>query len=391
MSRPETRMSDPLLRRFDGFVRDFAAPFVAGGPMRIGRPVGGRELRFFTGGVAVAPEATAAIIDARDQIAGEIAVHRPALPPIESDETAVRLLAAAHNLLVLWHPALSAGLVARRARKRIREFTTRLVQSIPPARDAREAIAMHTVLWNLPRIRRVDRTVRFWAGTRRFVGQTPPRRLTIWPRLRRVSVEEDERSWMAEPAPAGNGVAGDDPLVQALLARSPITDLSNARAGFRATEALLPLATPGLSRYVIDRLLRRGLQTPGLGAALAAAFFEAIQSPGCPPAVVGLYGTLLVRMMEAMVYAGGPAALGALVDTARPLLGAVALLIEREERGDLPALGIDVARLGADRDPKVADVGRALGSLVVPGTIEELLGEADAEAARLALSRRLAE
>jgi hypothetical protein len=388
-------VSDALRRRLELFVRHFAAPLVGGGTLRIGMPIGERELRFFTSGIAVESEATAAIIDARDRVAGEIAVRPPVLPPIDHDETAMRLLAATHNVLVLWHPALRAGLIARRARLRIRDFTQRLVESIPPARDAREAISMHSVLWNLPRVRRVDRTVRFWAGTRRFVGQAPPRRLVAFPRLRRVSVDEEERTLLADasadPPASARGVS-DEPIVAALLARSPITDLCNARAGFRATVALGALASPAVERYVIDRLLARGLGTPGLGAALAGALLEALSSGAVPAEVLRSYAGLLVHLIEAVAYTGGPPAIGALLDAARPLVGVVAVLLEAAERGDAgPGIGAAPSRLTADGDRRVAEVGRALGSLVLPGAIETLLGEADAEAARLAVRRRFME
>ncbi|HEV8322815.1 MAG TPA: hypothetical protein VG389_14470 [Myxococcota bacterium] len=380
-------MSTALQRRYQAFVGEFAAPLVCGGEMRVGRPLGERELRWFTSGTRADDPAIAAIIDARDAVAREMLVRPPALLPLENDVPALQLLVAAHNLMALTHPSLRAGLVARRAHTRIAAFTRGLLAGIPAAATPRDAVALHTVLWNLPRARRTDRTVRYWAGTRHYVGQAPPARMVRWPRLRRVQVEEAQRTWMAE------GLQADDErvLLRDLLQRSPVTDLCHVRDGFRATPALAALAAPGLCRYVTDRLLERGLA--GVAVPLCAAFDTALgeADAACPLPVLRWYAAFLVNLMITVVFAGGPPALGALIDPARPLLGRVALLVEREERPELgPPLGVRAGTLLADRDARTADVGRALLSLAQPGAPETLLGAAEAERLRLAIRRRFA-
>jgi len=210
-----------------------------------------------------------------------------------------------------------------------------------------------------------------------------------WPRLRRVQVEEAQRTWMLE------GLQTDEEraLLRELLQRSPVTDLCNVREGFRVTPALAALAVPGLTRYVGDRLLERGLAAVAmpLCAALDAALGEADAT--CPLPVVRWYAAFLVNLMMTVVFAGGPPALGALIDPARPLVGRVALLVERDERPELGVgapLGVRAAALLADRDTRTADVGRALLSLAQAGAPETLLGAGEADRLRLAIRRRLA-
>jgi hypothetical protein len=110
--------------------------------------------------------------------------------------------------------------------------------------------------------------VSFWVGKREFRGAEPPARLLKWPDVRRVR----EERWRVTVVGEAVSDPALKPIVAALLASSPLTDL------FEPTRLeprfdLLPLARwlkqPALARAVADRWLSMGL--PEVAGAYAAA------------------------------------------------------------------------------------------------------------------------
>src|ERR1700690_1465042 len=173
------------------FVSQFLVPLVRGGALHIGRPLGGPAVARV---LALAdPDSILALGAGRHDVGAR---YLPTISPPPLDEISVRLGAALHNLVALGHPGLDGSDLARR-QERIAEATLALA-SVGPPESGGEAGNRHSLLARLPEIGRVDRPVRYWIGRQVFVGQTPPRRLTALPALRRVRVELTRLSWLRE-------------------------------------------------------------------------------------------------------------------------------------------------------------------------------------------------
>jgi hypothetical protein len=196
-----------------------------------------------------------------------------AAPPF--DEVSLRLGAALHDLLALGHPELG-GARSRRA-ERVAAAALELA-SIGAPRSPREAVHRHSLLARLPEIVRVDRTVHFWLGRQTFVGRRPPRRVTAWPGLRRVRVEQTSRSWLRE---IGIPVVGR----QAFLALNVASPLGEALDPLRldppvAWGRILPvLRFPTLARVVAGQAVTTGVDRSGDALADALYRFASFHDP----------------------------------------------------------------------------------------------------------------
>jgi hypothetical protein len=117
-------------------------------------------------------------------------------------------------------------------------------------------------------VSRTDRTVRYWAGSRTYLGQPPPRRLLRWPELRRVRVET-ERGHPLDARDHAHPALG---TVRRLLDASPLTALLNAGQHgvfFDLSGAAICLRDREIARYVVHEYLHMGL--PQVAPALAEA------------------------------------------------------------------------------------------------------------------------
>src|SRR5206468_5087380 len=114
------------------------------------------------------PVAEAELESRRWALARELQL-RPIPPPL--DEETLRLAAALHDLLFLYHPA--SGSPAPRTR-RLREVArgAALLARLPRTSDPDVLVARHTVLHLFPTLSRTDVRITFWAGRREFHGQT---------------------------------------------------------------------------------------------------------------------------------------------------------------------------------------------------------------------------
>ncbi|HEY5089597.1 MAG TPA: hypothetical protein VIK30_06490 [Polyangia bacterium] len=175
------------------FVSQFLLPLCRGGALHVGRPLGERAVARLLALAAADPDPLVELAAARRELAAR---HLPTLAAPPLDEITIRLGAALHNLLALGHPDLAGPGLARR-QERIAESALALAAVAPPP-SARETVNRHSLLARLPEIVRVDSTVRYWIGRQTFVGQTPPRRVTALPALRRVRVDRTRRSWLRE-------------------------------------------------------------------------------------------------------------------------------------------------------------------------------------------------
>lgn len=198
------------------FLDSFVRPLVAGGTMKVGRPVTMAEVDNFENDLGHASEPLVAIDDARTSVLVDLVVRPPALV-LERDE--LELAAALHNLLFLAHPSTDSWLVTKGARQKVLD-TARAMASRPLSGHRRRVLARHALLHNIFDVSRTDIKVSWWTGSAQFYGQEPPGRLTLWRSVRRVHEETSTVAY--EQLLTSDEVS---PVVATLLRRSPITQL----------------------------------------------------------------------------------------------------------------------------------------------------------------------
>lgn len=294
------------------FVSQFLLPLVRGGALHVGRPLGERAVARLlalaaTGGptdaAGIVPDPFLALAAARRELAAR---YLPTLAAPPLDEVTIRLGAALHNLLALGHPDLAGPSLARR-QARIAESALALAAAAPPL-SARETVNRHSLLARLPEIVRVDSTVRFWIGRQTFVGQTPPRRVTALPALRRVRVDRTRRSWLRE---IGIPAVGR----RAFLALNAASPLGEALDPLRLDPPIgwgriLPiLRFPGIARVVAGGALEIGVDPAGDALAGALYRFAGFHDPpfGMPASseAVAFALTFLAHLVWLDVLFGG--------------------------------------------------------------------------------------
>lgn len=279
------------------FVSSFLLPLVEGGALHVGRPIGGRELEsLIERGAEREPEAVHNLALARARQARQHLLGA-ALPDL--DATALRLGAAAHNLLMLAHPQLDGH---PREQMAIAEATLPFVNLEPPS-TAQQVVDRHTVLSRLPELTWSETSVRTVIGRFRYVGRETPAWLAAVPRLGRLALDSTRRGWLKD---VGIPAQGRE-LWLALQLASPLGEaldplrLDPAPAWERM---LLALRFPALCRLAAERVLEVGL--PSAGDALTAALlrFAAVRAPvhgqAPTPAALGF----VVRFLAHAVWLG---------------------------------------------------------------------------------------
>jgi hypothetical protein len=254
------------------WLHHFVLPLVAGGDVRVAQVIGARELKALLEADFDRDESAHRIAEARHAVVSEL-VLTPREPTL--DEDALRLAAAMQNLLFLLHPGTSAPSITRRRLRAVSAYAAQVATLAPPDVDleegrtaARVLAERHSLLHHLFDLGRDDVRVTFWVGKREFRGAEPPARLLKWPELRRVR----EERWRVTVV--GEAMADPlmKPIVTAMLASSPLTDLFEP-SRLEPRLDLLPLARwlkqPEIARAVADRWLGAGL-SQAAGAYTAA-------------------------------------------------------------------------------------------------------------------------
>ncbi len=238
----EAPVSEELIARALELAQKVIGPLVLGGPMRPVRPLGPR-LALEIGLVEriADDELQSQVEQARLRRARAI-VAVDALPDLGLTQWA--MAAALNDLLQVTNDQLG-GLGRRGRHRRLLKATTGLCAAIPPPAHLGDAVARHATFARLLEATRTDRHVSWWTESRTFRGRPAPSRLLVWPRLRRVRVEEKtvELVRMADDVP----VEAEDfaKAVAALLACSPLTDLGSidrAHPPFAWSRATLAVA-----------------------------------------------------------------------------------------------------------------------------------------------------
>jgi hypothetical protein len=266
---------DPAL-----WLHHFVLPLVAGGDVRVAQVVGARELKQLVETELGRDESAQRIGEARHAVVSELVLSTP---EPELDQEALRLAAAMQNLLFLLHPGTATMSVTRRRLRAVSAYATQLATLPLPNLDLDDARAAarvlaerHSMLHHLFDLGRDDVRVSFWVGRRDFRGAEPPARLLKWPELRRVR----EERWRVSIV--GEAMADPlmKPIVTALLASSPLTDLfepSRLEPRFDLLALARWLKLPEVARAVADRWLSAGL--PQVAGAYSAALMALYGDP----------------------------------------------------------------------------------------------------------------
>ncbi len=260
-------------RKVAEFLESFVLPLVAGGPLKVGRPITLTDIQHFDEDLPHASEALVAVDEARTEVLAELVVRPPALV-LDTDE--LRLAAAVHNALFLVHPRSDGWLVSGRSRMRVLD-TARRFAAQPLSQNRRRVLARHALMHNVFDLSRTDLKVSWWTGSARFYGQKAPSRLTHWRSLRRV---KEERS----TATYGELLASEvlTPVMATLLRRSPLTQLLSTHPQAPALhweDAVFVLRDYELARTVTHRALEASepQQQVAAPARYAAAFEQMLE------------------------------------------------------------------------------------------------------------------
>lgn len=168
------------------------------------------------------------------------------------------LAAAFHDILQAANPSFDSPL-RRGAAARILDLAIAAIERVPAPATAGEALSRHTWLARAPEVARTDTEVKWWVGSREFLGVDPPERLQAWPRLRRVEVTRTPRP-LVELSPLAVDRARLTEAVGALLARTPLTDLATCNRsapGFVWHSSTLGLVATRAGRTLAFRALAR--------------------------------------------------------------------------------------------------------------------------------------
>ena len=251
------------------FLESFVLPLVAGGELKVSRPISVTDLQHFEEDLPHASQQLVAVDEARTQVLAELVV-RPPSRVLDADE--LHLAAALYNILFMIHPDSEGPLITGSARIRVTS-TARHMAAQPLSRTRRRILARHALLHNLFELTRIDTKVSWWTGSARFLGQKPPARLGRWRTVRRVRQETSTASY--EDLLASELAT---PITSTLLRRSPLTLLLTSHANapvLHWEDATCVLADPELTRAVAYEALRPGDPDRQVtGPARYAAAFE---------------------------------------------------------------------------------------------------------------------
>src|SRR5688500_7892714 len=167
------------------------------------------------------------------------------------------LIAALNDLLQLTNPGLVRGIRSRQNERLLARLVGRLIDRAGPPTTVGAALSRHALFSRVVELSRLDTAVRWWAGSDRFVGCTPPERLLAWPELRKVR-RTTEQVRLADMAPVG---VEFEALLDRWLATTPLTLLGTAQQSgvpFRWAGSLLALThVPAGRRLALRVLLAR--------------------------------------------------------------------------------------------------------------------------------------
>ncbi len=240
----------------DVLFTDFLAPLLLGGPMRPGKPIGGKTALAMEGDRPFAdPELGSLVQLARVRVARRF-VPIDRYEALTSAEWA--LCAALHDIVQSTHPGFD-GVFRRNGPNRLLTIIDRTLDLVARPATVGESLSRHTLFSRMFEITRTDISLEWWVGKETFLGTDPPSRLKAWPELRRVHETRLPHDLMA--LPTSGGVVASGPFsatVSKFLERTPLTDLATAdrrEPSFAWTGATLGLIATRAGRTLASRSL----------------------------------------------------------------------------------------------------------------------------------------
>ncbi|MBK7538488.1 MAG: hypothetical protein IPI49_24600 [Myxococcales bacterium] len=247
----------------------FVLPLVQGKRVYVGAPISPPALEAMQRELDSAVVEQVAVDDARIEVAS-LLVCRPPQLILEAED--LSLTAGLYNALAAIHPGTDSVLVTEKQRRRVLDAALTMV-SQPLTHSRQRVLGRHALFHNLFQLERMDTTVSWWTGSARFLGQSPPHRLTSWRSVRRV--QEDVIVTGFEEL---LGTAETSPVVATLLRRSPLTQLlgaTRAAPPLHWEDAVFVLRDVELARAVAYRLMPEAPSREHLlGLARLSAAFE---------------------------------------------------------------------------------------------------------------------
>jgi len=254
----------------EALIERLLLPLACGGPLRPIAPLGARRaISMSKEPIVIESEAAERLRHARLSVARR-------LYPLDSLADLGRsewlLGCALNDLLQVTNPSLKSPF-GRAHPERLLGMVREVVDAAGPPRTLGEAVARHTTFSRVLELTRIDTFVSFWVGSRSFAGARPPRRLLLWPRLRRVSEHETTLGLVdmtKEAAWGGNFLT----TLKGFLAASPLTDLAEIRRstpGFSWSAASLALVRNSVGRSLALRAIDREGDAESAIAVLASS------------------------------------------------------------------------------------------------------------------------
>ncbi len=251
------------------------APLVLGGPLHPVRPIGAR-LALSLAEARILPDTDLAerVAEARRRVA------RSLFPVDDLDEPTAEewmLVAALNDTLQLTNHLL-AGTLSRGRTNKLATSIEALLDVILPPRSAREALARHATFARILELSRTDTVVSWWTGSASFRGESPPRRLLMWPEARRVA-KHPSRVRLVHMFSDRDGIPRERyvDIIAKLLSCTPLTDLATASRSapsFRWSETTLSLVSLPVGRTLALRALAR--TSPAAAIAMIASASEVL-------------------------------------------------------------------------------------------------------------------
>jgi hypothetical protein len=235
----------------------FLGPLVVGGTVCPAKLLGGKNA------LSIGDHRAPSDVDllsrcelARVRIARKVAPIDTLEPAPTGNEWA--LAAVLHDLVQSTHPGFDA-VFRRSGPKRVLDVAEKTLAQIVPPINVGDALSRHTWFSRMFDLARTDVDVRWWTGSERFLGTEPPKRLTAWPEMRRVTQTRTPRPLMELPT-SGSAVDAQrfTTLTEAFLRKTPLTDLATvdrSAPSFAWTHENLGLAATHSGRTIVTRSL----------------------------------------------------------------------------------------------------------------------------------------
>lgn len=162
-------------------------PLVSAGEMHVRAPYTIEKVREMAGELMSQHGLLHEINAARAKALAQVVI-RPSIPEFGFEELCIS--ASIHNILFLSHPRASSLRATDKQYRRVLGHAKLLAEQ-SKATTVGDAMDRHSLIASVFRIRRADVKLSWWTGVASFQGQQPPKRLTTFRGLRRVTEETE--------------------------------------------------------------------------------------------------------------------------------------------------------------------------------------------------------